>query len=156
MDFVASGKKKINVVSDSPLSQYRNKSIFFVIKKFAEDNEIDLTWIYLECGHGKGKPDGVGAVVKRMIKVIIDMSPDEAVYKVEDLLANGLQKMVPSIKLLTFTTAEIEAKRKIIPSSLKTVTGTAKFHEIRAVTANGVCQLYASNLSGEDQKKINI
>ena len=155
-DFVTAGKTKINVVSDSPLSQYRNKSIFFMIKKFCEDNNVNLNWIYLECGHGKGKPDAVGAVVKRMIKSIVELCPDEAVYKVEDLLANGLQKMVPSIKLLTFSTADIEAKRKIIPASLKSVTGTAKFHHISAVTTDGVCQLFAANLSGKVAKKINI
>ena len=84
------------------------------------------------------------------------MSPDIHLYTVADLLAHGLQQMIPSIQLQTFTTADIEAKRNIIPSTLKAVAGTAKFHEVCAINGNGVCQLYAANLSGDDRKRINI
>ena len=41
-------------------------------------------------------PDGLGAVLKRIIKAIVDMSPGIAIYTVEDLLKHGLQDMVAS------------------------------------------------------------
>ena len=115
-----------------------------------------MTWIYLECGHGKGIPDGLGAVCKRAIKEIINMNPEDCIYNVEDLLRKGLQEMV-SMKILTFTTTDIEAKRKIFPLNLKTVVGTSDFHEVTAlIQPNGLCQMYASNLSGEQRKKITV
>ena len=55
-----------------------------------------------------------------------------------------------------YGTADIEAKLKIIPSTLKPVPGTAQFHEIKTVKHNGIVQLYASKLSGEEGKKINL
>ena len=39
---------------------------------------------------------------------------------------------------------------------LKPVPGTAQFHEIKTVKHNGIVQLYASKLSGEEGKKINL
>ena len=35
-DLVANGKNTINVVSDSPLSQYRNKKVFWMIEQFSK------------------------------------------------------------------------------------------------------------------------
>ena len=37
IDFVNSGSKRINIVSDSPFSQYRNKGIFWYLKEFSEN-----------------------------------------------------------------------------------------------------------------------
>ena len=38
---------------------------------------IDLKWIYLESGHGKGIPDGIGATVKKAIKDVSVGKPHE-------------------------------------------------------------------------------
>ena len=52
-------------VSDSPVTQFLNKSMFYYMQKYAEDKDITFKWIYLESGHRKGIPDGIGATVKR-------------------------------------------------------------------------------------------
>ncbi|CAF1566537.1 unnamed protein product, partial [Didymodactylos carnosus] len=49
----------INFISDSPVSQYRNKTTIFMMKRFAIDYNIDIKWIFLESGHGKGVADAV-------------------------------------------------------------------------------------------------
>ena len=48
--------KNIIVISDSPLSQYRNETIFWFRKDFNERYLVTCISIYLESGHGKGVP----------------------------------------------------------------------------------------------------
>ena len=58
--------KTIHYASDSPSSQYRNKTIFSILCKHqALFDGIRATWTYFEAGHGKGPCDGVGAAAKR-------------------------------------------------------------------------------------------
>ena len=52
--------------SDSPTSQYRNKTIFSVIAHHRKLFGMSATWNYFEAGHGKGPCDGVGGTSKRM------------------------------------------------------------------------------------------
>ena len=49
---VNKGKVKLNIVSDLPTSQYRNKIIFNMIRQFANEYDVTVHWIYLEAGHG--------------------------------------------------------------------------------------------------------
>ena len=43
--------------------------MFWLTSHFAMEYEIALGWIYSESGHGKGIPDGIGTVVKNVIKM---------------------------------------------------------------------------------------
>ena len=54
--------KLIHFVSDGPTTQYRSKTKFFHFSKKIYEYG---TWNFWESGHGKGAPDGIGAVVKR-------------------------------------------------------------------------------------------
>ncbi|XP_063233360.1 uncharacterized protein LOC134537058 [Bacillus rossius redtenbacheri] len=59
---------RIHFLSDSPSTQYRNKTMYALISYYIPKTflQIDsITWNYSEAGHGKGAPDGVGAVLKR-------------------------------------------------------------------------------------------
>ena len=96
------GIKKINIVSDSPTSQYRNKSIFYFMQDFCEKSNIFFKWIYLEAGHGKGIPDGIEAVVKQAISDIVPFNPEQGVYGCNDMLKLGLRDIIPSISIHTY------------------------------------------------------
>ena len=56
---------QIHYLTDSPSSQYRNKSIFQVVCEHEQEFGVRARWNYLESGHGKGPCDGLGASVKR-------------------------------------------------------------------------------------------
>lgn len=47
------GVQRIITVSDSPVNQFRNKTIFYLMKKYAEKHNIEMEWLFLETGHGK-------------------------------------------------------------------------------------------------------
>lgn len=56
--------KTIHYLTDSPTSQYRNKTIFQLLSLHESEFNVTTTWNYLEAGHGKGPCDGLGASVK--------------------------------------------------------------------------------------------
>ncbi|CAH0404767.1 unnamed protein product [Chilo suppressalis] len=58
----------LHILSDGPLTQYRNKSMFFLIATLMskEFSISSIIWHYSERGHGKGAPDGVGGCIKRI------------------------------------------------------------------------------------------
>ena len=145
-DLVANDKNTINVVSDSPLSQYRNKKVFWMTEQFSKNNQAVLKRIYLETGHGKGIPDG--AAVKRAISDIIAMNPDKSIYSVNDLLMLGLAERVPSIIVIQYREEEVQAINKQLPE-LVGVKGTLKIHEVSAEIENGSVRLYGKELSNQ-------
>lgn len=56
----------IHYLTDSPTSQYRNKSIVKLVAKHRSwFHGIPCSWHYLEANHGKGPSDGVGGGVKK-------------------------------------------------------------------------------------------
>ena len=61
----------IHYLTDSPTSQYRNKTIFKILADHVDDFGISGRWNYLESGHGKGPCDGLGASIKRSADMAI-------------------------------------------------------------------------------------
>lgn len=63
--------KKPHYLTDSPTSQYRNKTIFQVLVDHETDFGMQAQRNFLESGHGKGPCDGLGASVKRAADMAI-------------------------------------------------------------------------------------
>jgi hypothetical protein len=56
----------IHYISDSPVNQYRNRSIVKIVADHCKIFPgVSCTWDYLETGHGKGPCDGVGGSIKK-------------------------------------------------------------------------------------------
>nr|CAI5844105.1 unnamed protein product [Callosobruchus analis] len=70
--------RTVHFLSDGPSTQYKNKKMFFLMAHFLtrELGVTSLHWHYSESGHGKGAPDGVGAVVKRTADRLVAMGRD--------------------------------------------------------------------------------
>ena len=56
---------QVYYITDSPVSQYRNKFIFYIISNHQLIFGMPAVWNYFEKGHGKGPCDGVGGADKR-------------------------------------------------------------------------------------------
>ena len=51
----------VHFVSDSPTTQYRNKTNFWLASIVPRSlGFVYVMWNFLEAGHGKGAPDGMG------------------------------------------------------------------------------------------------
>ena len=120
--------------------------MFWLAWQFAVECEIELRWIYVESGHGKGVAGGIGAVVKKAIKDVISYNPDIPIYNVLDLLTYGLQDRIPSITLQDCQKSAVLKLQNQVPY-LERVTGTVKIHEVQYKATNGELPLTAKDVS---------
>ena len=97
--------------------------MFYLVQQFAEDYRVTIQCIYLEAGHDKGIPDGIGAVVKKAVQDIIAFNPDIPHSSVKDLLESGLQGKLPSIGIITYSKDAVISLAKNILGTTDIVQG---------------------------------
>ncbi|CAH2094688.1 unnamed protein product [Euphydryas editha] len=117
----------VHFLSDSPSSQYRNRFIFYLITKFKDINQniSKVTWNYQESGHGKGAPDGIGAVVKRTADNFVKYGGDIGSF--EDFW-DLVTKNIPNVYFKMVTESDI--KKIIFPPNIPRFKGTMEVHQI--------------------------
>lgn len=136
--------KKINYLTDSPTSQYRNKTIFQVVSYHDGDFGLGCRWFYLEAGHGKGPCDGLGASVKRSASTAI-FQQKATIQSADDfyLWASEQQKCIEYL----FVSKEDCSRAKITiehrETGLKRVIGTMKIHAVVPIAND---QIYTRDL----------
>ena len=128
-DLYQDGIWKINIISDSPTSQYRNRHMVWLLQSYCGKRLMELKWIYLESGYGKGIPLGIRATVKRAIGNILFYNPHSAIYSVQDMLFHKLQDHVPSVTLHVSTEKEINDFESSLPL-VQPIKGMMKIHEV--------------------------
>lgn len=121
----------IHMLSDSPATQYRNKSMFHILSHHIDQIIPNLTrfsWNYSEAGHGKGAPDGIGGTLKR--------SADRAVAEGKDVgnfdeFVSVLKERCPGVHIVLVTEDNIHKFENevsgFIPVPFK---GTMKVHQV--------------------------
>lgn len=60
--------KVLKVWSDGPSSQFKNKFIAAMIARFEAEFGLKIYWNYFATSHGKGCVDGIGAIVKMVVR----------------------------------------------------------------------------------------
>ncbi|MES9901650.1 MAG: hypothetical protein ABW168_03080 [Sedimenticola sp.] len=144
------GLECIHYWTDSPSSQYRNKSAFYIVSDHDGIFGIPATWDYFEAGHGKGPCDGVGGTAKRMAaqsvtqeKVTIQSAPD--FYKWGERYHKSATYKYVSSKDCEVARAEIDDINKTISP----VKGTMQMHAIipvkKGVIRTRVTSCYCSS-----------
>jgi len=124
------GSEKIHFLSDGPVTQYRNKTMFYVLAchLFEFYPKITaFTWNYHE---GKGAPDGVGAVCKRTADKFVWLGTD--VSSLESL-STILRENCPGIRIALLDDKAIQEMTAIIDSKSEQIvqfSGAMKVHQI--------------------------
>lgn len=118
----------VHFLSDSPSSQYRNRFIFYMMTKLKEQipNLKLITWNYQEAGHGKGAPDGIGAVVKRTADNYVTFGGDVATF--EDFI-QVVQQKIENVELIIIAEEDISKKVFPNPKQIPVFKGTNKVHQ---------------------------
>ena len=107
----------------------------------------------MESRHGKGIPDGIGAVVKCVIQNLIAYNPSLPIYTIKDLMTVGLQGHLPSVELYQYSSEDVAGlNNKIL--SLFAVQGTSKLHEFLTKKEGEEVYLFVKNLSNEESRKV--
>lgn len=123
--------KKIHYLTDSPTSQYRNKTMFQILCHHVQDFGVTARWNYLEVGHGKGPCDGLGGSVKRSA----DMAVRQGKCSIQN--AGDFYKWVTSndaskVKYILYSENDIKQAEELIKSkpAAQAVPGTMKVHAV--------------------------
>lgn len=130
----------LHMVSDGPTTQYRSKKNFFLLS--TEPFKMgfkQVTWNFLESGHGKGPADGVGAAVKRTADALVAKGMD---IQNGAKLHEELSKVKSSVTLFNVTDQEITEVEKSLIDDLETVKGTMKIHQV----CNNAAPLHLRNI----------
>ncbi|KAG7297103.1 hypothetical protein JYU34_020051, partial [Plutella xylostella] len=109
--------------------QYRNKKIFHVISflHIYIKSVKTITWNYSEAGHGKGAPDGVGAVLKRTADRAVSQGKD--IKTITDFMV-VLEQNIKNIILKRVSEYDVNEKDLLFPQEVKCFPGCMKMHQI--------------------------
>lgn len=95
LDYIQAHHPSVSVVhffSDGPCTQYRQKGNFFLFStELSKRGFQSGTWNFFEASHGKGAPDGVGGVLKRLADQLVSQGRDipDAITLYRALLTTG-------------------------------------------------------------------
>lgn len=119
-------------VSDSPATQYRNKTMFYFLGnklRHFYPKLKDCSWNYWESGHGKGAPDGIGGVTKRTADRLVGEGKDIDSY---EILIESLKKNVPNVAYFSIDENDIKNISNIIEKeNIKAFSGTMQVHQVK-------------------------
>jgi hypothetical protein len=121
---------KVYYLTDSPTSQYRNRSIFQMISYHQQDYGLPCSWMYLEAGHGKGPCDGLGASVKRSASRAI--THGRIIQSAEEFFTWS-NSFKTSIDFIYVSKEDCKAIQNILQErgqGIKRVQGTMKLHAV--------------------------
>ena len=122
---------EVNFQSDSPSTQYRNRSLFYAICRLLSEQFEQIrriTWNYSEAGHGKGIPDGVGATVKGASDNAVKYGEDVHTF---DALVSVLSRKCHKTYIDTVDEAYILKVDEELPLELETFKGTMTVHQFK-------------------------
>lgn len=143
--------KTFHFVSDSPSGQYRNKTMFYFFANHLCKicpNIISFTWNYLEAGHGKGAPDGIGAVCKRTADRMVSEGKDVGSL---NELEFYLKDTVKGVTFFVISEDDIDNVSKIISvGNIQKLKGTMKVHQVLSKESLGILEFrHLSYFDGE-------
>ena len=122
--------KCIHYLTDSPTSQYRNKTVFQFLCDHQEEFGVSARWHYLECGHGKGPCDGLGASVKRAADMSVKQGK-ATIQGADDFVrwANTTDK-TSKVRYISYNENDVQKIQENISRKDKPVAiaGTLKLH----------------------------
>lgn len=119
----------VHILTDSPSSQYRNKHIFYIMTQLQNvfSSLKSVTWNYQEAGHGKGAPDGVGAVVKRTADYQVKCGRDVGDFST---FVGIVRENIKNVEIRVVEEHEIREKEILLPKNIASFKGTMLVHQV--------------------------
>ena len=116
--------------TDSPSSQYRNKSIFNLIANHESMFCMKAQWNYFESGHGKGPCDGLGGTCKRMADEAVGRG-NIIIQDAQDFHAWAIQSSLKKVNFIFVSTQKCQKEAEAMKrTTLKPIKGTMKIHAV--------------------------
>ncbi|KAI8498685.1 hypothetical protein Bbelb_238870 [Branchiostoma belcheri] len=124
--------KFLHYWTDSPSSQYRNKTIFSILSDHESLFGLPACWNYFEAGHGKGPCDGVGGTAKRMADEAVNRQAT-TIQDAKEFYTWAANQERSSIKYMFISKDECKESQTYLTEkygSVKAIPGTMSFHAV--------------------------
>lgn len=105
--------KIVNVWSDGPSSQFKNKFIAAVIPVFEEMFRVKIVWNFFATGHGKSCIDGIGAAVKSKVKKMV-LTREAIVNNTKDFVSAFNLKSKSKIDIIELNDVDINGIKELL------------------------------------------
>ena len=130
----------VHYISDSPTSQYRNKSIAKVIANHVQYFPgIRGTWDYLQVGHGKSACDGVGGSIKKSADIAVKRNT--IIANAQDFFKWAVENN-DVMQCVYVAPADVSLASRMLQNA-QAVPGLSKCHSIRPF--NGLLHMRAKS-----------
>ena len=148
-------KKRIIIISDSTVAQYRNKTnVFLLQSRVSEDEDIQsIKWVFTEAGHGKSSCDAVGAALKTTMRNKISFDTDLIINSVQDII--DIVQPESTMKLFAHTREDINAMKSKVNGTLSPLKKALKIHYLD-ISPGGVMAKYMPSDANSFAVKIRI
>ncbi|XP_058888822.1 uncharacterized protein LOC117972307 [Acipenser ruthenus] len=118
----------LHLFSDGPCTQYRQKGNFYLFSTELHKKGFAAgTWNFFEASHGKGAPDGVGAVLKRTADMLVSKGKD--ITNASDLF-RSLSEVDTTIKLFYVDSEAVDKATDQMPLNIPVVPSTMRIHQL--------------------------
>ena len=133
------GIQFIHYWTDSPTSQYRNKTIFKITSCHEEYFNVFAAWNYMESGHGKGPCDPIGGTAKRQADLAV--KNEKAVIQDATDFFTWAKKLeeTSAIKYFFISASDYSNAAAFLSKvceNVKRIDGTMKIHAVQPQSAN--------------------
>ena len=120
----------VHYITDSPTSQYRNKTMMYVVANHDTLFGTSASWQYWEAGHGKGPCDGVGGASKRQADLAVKRH-SAVIQTAREYYNWGKSETGSHTRYVFVPKAECEfALDELSKLNIKPVKGTMEIHSV--------------------------
>ena len=140
--------KQVDVWTDGPSSQYKNKYIFALRLQLKNKYQLKLGWNYFATSHGKGPNDALGGNVKRIVhRQIMGRA---AVVSSAETFAECVRGIAGKMTVVVVNKEEIDQRCldlevDVLWDKLPALPGTINTHCVRLNDETICCSFYTSS-----------
>lgn len=125
---------KVIYWSDGCAAQYKNKYMFYWLAHHFSYYKLKAEYNFFATAHGKGAVDGVGATVKRLLRLESLKPSKDTIINTSKAAYEFLKNKNTNIKVYYLTEGDIT--KIILPKYAITVIGTRQFHTVQMESQN--------------------
>ncbi|XP_063381046.1 uncharacterized protein LOC134667550 [Cydia fagiglandana] len=131
LDDLPTDVKEVQLWSDGPASQFKNKFVIECIQQLEKKHNLHLIWNYFATSHGKGPVDGIGGALKRLVRGKV-LKRKANVLNAEQFASAAKDS---AVKVAVVPTEEIEARAELLKleecfSKAPAIPGVSKCHKV--------------------------
>ena len=144
----------INVFSDGPTSQFKQRFLFSNLHYWEQDHDISIRWNFFATSHGKGVVDGIGGTVKRAVWRHIRSEKSHITSPQEySVLA---KQLCPNIQVEYVTKSEIEQQFTFLDTKWEGVMAVPQTLRVHCIQAFGANEVKVADISSEIEESFRV